>query len=87
MEPVWGGTADTAADVRGTCAIGLVATGYPRALVAIAALLYDAEPDARLGAIRAAANGTPREAELLLRSKALAGDVGARRSSASASAR
>ena len=75
MEPVWGGTADTAADVRGTCAIGLVATGHPRALVAIAALLYDGEPDARLGAIRAAANGGPREAELLLRSKALAGDV------------
>ena len=75
MEPVWGGTADTAADVRGTCALGLVATGYPRALVEIAALLYDAEPDARLGAIRAAANGSPREAELLLRSKVLAGDV------------
>jgi hypothetical protein len=75
MEPVWGGTADTAADVRGTCALGLVATGYPRALVAIAALLYDPEPDARLGAIRAAANGSPREAELLLRSKALAGDA------------
>ena len=73
-EPVWGGTADTAADVRGTCALGLVATGYPRALVAITPLLYDAEPDARVGAIRAAANGTPREAELLLRSKALAGD-------------
>ena len=75
MEPVWGGTADTAADVRGSCAIGLVATGYPRALVAIAALLYDPEPDARVGAVRAAANGGPREAELLLRSKALAGDV------------
>jgi hypothetical protein len=74
MEPVWGGTADTAADVRGTCALGLVATGYPRALVAIAALLYDPEPDARVGAVRAAANGSPREAELLLRSKALAGD-------------
>jgi len=75
MEPVWGGTADTAADVRGTCALGLVATGYPRALVAISALLHDPEPDARLGAIRAAANGSPREAELLLRSKVLAGDV------------
>lgn len=74
-EPIWGGTADTAADVRGTCALGLVATGHPRALVAIAGLLYDPEPDARVGAIRAAANGTPREAELLLRSKALAGDA------------
>jgi hypothetical protein len=74
-EPVWGGTADTAADVRGTCALGLVASGYPRALVAIAELLYDSEPDARAGAVRAAANGSPREAELLLRSKVLAGDA------------
>jgi hypothetical protein len=74
-EPVWGGTADTAADVRGTCAFGLVATGHSRALVAIAALLYDPEPDARIGAIRAAANGTPREAEILLRSKTIAGDA------------
>jgi len=75
MEPVWGGTADTAADVRGSCAMGLAASGYPRALVAIAALLYDAEPDARLGAVRAVACGHPREAELLLRSKVLAGDA------------
>jgi hypothetical protein len=74
-EPVWGGTADTAADVRGSCAMGLVASGSPRALVAIAALFYDAEADARLGAVRAAACGNPREAELLLRSKILAGDA------------
>jgi hypothetical protein len=75
MEPVWGGTADTAADVRASCAMGLVGTGQPRALVAIAALLYDPEPAARLGAVRAAACGNPREAELLLRSKVLAGDA------------
>ena len=37
--------------------------------------LNDAEPDARLGAVRAIACGNPREAELLLRSKALAGDA------------
>ncbi len=75
MEPVWGGTADTAADVRGSCAMGLVASGGPRALVALAELLYDPEPDARIGAVRAAACGNPREAELLLRSKTLAGDA------------
>ena len=75
MEPVWGGTADTAADVRGSCAMGLVASGSPRALVALAELLYDPEPDARVGAVRAVACGNPREAELLLRSKALAGDA------------
>ncbi len=74
-EPVWGGTADTAADVRASCAMGLVATGHPRALVEVAALLHDAEPDARLGAVRAVGCGQPREAELLLRGKALAGDT------------
>ncbi len=75
LEPVWGGTADTAADVRASCAMGLVGSGYPRALVALAELLYDPEPDARVGAVRAAAYGNPREAELLLRAKILAGDA------------
>jgi hypothetical protein len=75
MEPVWGGTADTAADVRASCAMGLVASGNPRALVAITQLLYDPEPDARVGAVRAAAYGNPREAELLLRAKVLARDA------------
>ena len=75
LEPVWGGTADTAADVRASCAMGLVASGYPRALVELTALLNDAEAAARMGAVRAIACGNPREAELLLRSKALAGDA------------
>jgi hypothetical protein len=75
LEPVWGGTADTAADVRASCAIGLVASGYPRALVELAPLFFDPEPGARMGAVRAAACGNPREAELLLRSKVLAGDA------------
>jgi HEAT repeat protein len=74
-EPVWGGTRDTAADVRSACAMGLVATGYPRALVELTTLLNDAEAEARLGAARAIACGNPRDAELLLRSKVLAGDA------------
>jgi hypothetical protein len=74
-EPVWGGTADTAADVRASCGMGLVASGYPRALVALAELLYDPERDARVGAVRAVAYGNPREAELLLRAKILSGDA------------
>jgi len=32
LEPVWGGTVDTAADVRGACAMGLVSSGYARAV-------------------------------------------------------
>jgi hypothetical protein len=75
LEPVWGGTADTAVDVRTSCAMGLVASGYPRALVELTALLNDKDPGARLGAVRAIACGNPREAELLLRGKALAGDA------------
>jgi HEAT repeat protein len=75
LEPVWGGTADTAADVRASCAMGLVASGYPRALVELTALLNDSDATARLGAVCAIACGNPREAELLLRSKALAGDA------------
>jgi hypothetical protein len=74
LEPVWGGTADTAADVRASCAMGLVATGYSRALVELTALLHDDEAVARICAVRAIACGNPREAELLLRAKALAGD-------------
>jgi len=75
LEPVWGGTADTAVDVRATCAMGLVACGYSRALVELAALLNDSDAAGRVGAVRAIACGNPREAELLLRSKALAGDA------------
>jgi hypothetical protein len=74
-EPVWGGTADTAIDVRASAAMGLVASGYPRALIELAALLADPEPQARVGAARAIACGNPKEAELLLRAKALFGDA------------
>lgn len=74
MEPVWGGSVDTAIDVRCQCARGLVACGYPRALQELTLLLNDAEVPARLGAVRAIACGQPREAELLLRFKALSGD-------------
>jgi hypothetical protein len=75
LEPVWGGTADTAVDVRSSCAMGLVASGYSRALVELTALLNDADAGARLGAVRAIACGNPRESELLLRAKALGGDA------------
>jgi hypothetical protein len=74
FEPVWGGTTDTAVDVRVGAAMGLVASGYSRALVELTALLADTEAEARAGAVRAIACGNPREAELLLRCKVLAGD-------------
>lgn len=74
MEPVYGGSVDTATDLRTSAAMGLVASGYSRALVEVAELLIDSEPPVRSGAARAIACGNPREAELLLRLKVLTGD-------------
>ena len=74
LEPVWGGSADTAVDVRGSCAMGLVSSGYVRAVPELAALLADSEVRAREAAVRAISCGYPREAEALLRFKVLIGD-------------
>jgi len=74
LEPVWGGSADTAIDIRNSCAMGLVATGYSRAVQELTALLHDPESRARAGAARAISCGNPREVESLLRFKVLVGD-------------
>lgn len=52
-EAVWGGRVDTAAGLRGRCALGVVRVGDPRASLALARLLADGEPEARRGAVRA----------------------------------
>ena len=74
-EPVWGGTEDTAVDLRVSCAMGLVNTTYPRALVKLVTLLNDPYPRARMGAVRAISFTPPLAAEAVLRAKALAGDA------------
>ena len=74
LEPVFGGRADTAVDVRCSCAMGLVNSGYVRAVPELAALLADDDVRAREGAARAISCGYPREAEALLRFKVLIGD-------------
>jgi HEAT repeat protein len=74
-EPVWGGSVDTAVDLRATCAMGLVQTRYPRALIDLVGLLADPEPRARAGAARAIACAEPLAAEAVLRAKALMGDA------------
>jgi HEAT repeat protein len=74
LEPVWGGTADTAADVRCSCAMGLASSGYVRAIPELASLLNDPDVRAREGAARAISCGHPREAEAMLRFKVLVGD-------------
>jgi HEAT repeat protein len=75
QEPVWGGTEDTAVDVRVSCAMGLANTSYPRALIALVPLLYDKYAQVRQGAVRAIAYTQPMAAEAVLRAKALAGDL------------
>jgi len=74
-EPVWGGTEDSAVDLRASCAIGLVNTSYPRALIELATLLHDPYSSARKAAVRAISFTQPLAAEAVLRAKALAGDA------------
>jgi HEAT repeat protein len=74
LEPIWGGTTDTAVDVRCSCAMGLAASGYPHAVAALTTLLADSEGRARAGAARAISCANPHEAQPLLRFKVLIGD-------------
>jgi hypothetical protein len=74
-EAVWGGTTDTAAALRGTCALGLVRMNYGDVMSELADLLADRESEARIGAVRAIAyTGSP-QAVPLLRFKARSGDA------------
>ena len=74
LEPVWGGSQDTAVDCRVTCAMGLAATAYARALPELTALLADPEPRVRAGVMDAIACCEPIAAESVLRTKAQSGD-------------
>jgi HEAT repeat protein len=74
MEPVWGGSVDTAAELRAVCAMGLASSSYPHKLRELVNLLVDEEWGARAGAVRAIAATGSEAASLLLRLKALSGD-------------
>ncbi len=74
-EAVFGGRVDTAADLRGACAFGLVAIGHPAVLYELADLLADDEPPARISAARALAALGSGDAVPLLRLRALIGDA------------
>ncbi len=76
MEPVWGGRADSAAALRGACALALVACSLPRdaILLHLADALADAELRVRADAARAIAQLPGQDSILMLRVKALAGD-------------
>jgi HEAT repeat protein len=75
LEPVWGGRADTATDVRCSCAMGLAACGHLRAVAELTGLLNDPEVPVRCGAARAISCGNPFEAEAVLRLKVQIGDA------------
>ena len=78
MEPVWGGEADTAATLRGTCALALpscsdIARG--KILRHLVDVLADRALPVRSDAVRAVAQMQGDEAILLLRLKARQGDA------------
>jgi HEAT repeat protein len=74
MEPGWGGSRDSAAEVRANCAMGLANTRDPNRIRDFVTLLADPEWTARSGAARALAAVGSDAATALLRFKALIGD-------------
>jgi hypothetical protein len=74
MEASFGPPVDEAAKLRAQCALGLVRTRHPEALTALADLLADEQPHARVGAVRALVTNGGEAGALLLRFKALTGD-------------
>jgi len=74
MEPVWGGRADSAGELRGLCGQALVSAGDRYALLEVARLLSDPAVEARRLAARAAGVVRHDAAEVLLRAKVHAGD-------------
>ena len=74
MEPVYGGKIDTALELRGACALGLVRMGYPEVLTELADLLADPEASVRGAAARAIAYSENDRGVPLLRLKVLIGD-------------
>ncbi len=70
LEPVWGGSSDTAGTLRSTCALALVQCrelSSHRVLLHLTPLFADREPAVRLNAIRAVAQVGTDSAALLLR--------------------
>lgn len=77
MEPVWGGQADTASNLRGACLLALIACSDIRREAILRCLvdaLVDPAQTVRVEAVRALAEMGGGESALLLRLKARAGD-------------
>lgn len=74
IEPGWPDAVDTAAELRGLGAMGLVCIASRKAMRELAGLLFDTENTTRLLAVKCAIAAKTSEASLLLRAKCLAGD-------------
>lgn len=74
LEPVWGGKDDTAAALRGVCALGLVRMNYPEVMTELADLLADPKPEARVAAVQAIAYTQNDQGVPLLRLRVHVGD-------------
>ena len=74
LEASFGPRVDSAAELRGRCAIALAECGAPRAILDIVPLLVESQPQARLGAARAIGAFGSEEAAAILRLKVLTGD-------------
>ena len=75
LEPAWGRSVDTAAELRAACADALVDLRVPDLSARLVDLLADPEPDARLGAVRAMVRSGRIELRHPLRLKARLGDT------------
>jgi len=73
-EASFGPQTDTAAEMRGRCAIALAECGADLAVLEIVEVLVDPEPQARIGAARAISAFGSEEAAAILRLKLLTGD-------------
>lgn len=73
-EPVWGGSEDVAAQVRGWCAHGLVRMRHADSMLEVVPLLVDPERPARLAAVDALGDSGQVAAQAVLRLKVLNGD-------------
>src|SRR5207237_5519130 len=74
LEGVWGGSSDTAAELRGLCGLGLVRCNYRDVMIELGDLLMDPEPSCRIMAARAIAYSENDAGLPLLRMKVLGGD-------------
>jgi len=75
MEGGYGPPTDTAAELRGLCAMGLVCIASRQSMRAVTSLLFDPQKTTRQMAVKCAITAGSDAAALLLRAKTLAGDT------------